>query len=354
MTIGIDASRAEAALKTGVERYSFELLRAMRENRPADARVVLYSRRPLPRELGPFDRDWKEAVLNWPPGMGWTQIRLSWEMLRRPPEALFVLGYHLPAVTPERTVVTIHDASFLEHPEVYPGGEARHQANVLRDTCRRAGLIIAPSNFTAAQIAGLRKDKVVVIPSGVPAPALPARRAPRAAGYFAVVGRIEKKKNLGVVADAFGKFSVKHPDYRLVFVGKPAYGAEGIMRQALAGPAGDRIEFRGALADAEMFAILGNAAALLHPCPYEGFGIPPIEAMALGVPAVVASAGAVAETVGEAGILVDPSDSGKWAEAMEKVLEPGVRADLVAKGKARAASYAWKRTAEATWRALAG
>ena len=119
MVIGIDASRAEAQVKTGVERYSYELIRAMRASLPQDAEVVLYSRVPLSPELGPFDERWRNRVLRWPFKYFWTQLRLSWEMLRRPPDALFVPGHILPRIVPKRTVVTIHDASFVGYPQFY-------------------------------------------------------------------------------------------------------------------------------------------------------------------------------------------------------------------------------------------
>src|SRR5512133_3808001 len=118
MVIGIDASRAETKLKTGVERYSFEMIRAMRATLPLNAEVVLYSREPLPKELGPWNDKWKNKVLSWPPKYLWTAVRLSWEMWRHAPDVLFEPGYRLPFALPKRAVATIHDATFLEYPEL--------------------------------------------------------------------------------------------------------------------------------------------------------------------------------------------------------------------------------------------
>jgi glycosyltransferase involved in cell wall biosynthesis len=349
MIIGIDASRAEAQIKTGVERYCFELVKGMRSSRPKDVKVVLYSRTPLPFDLGPFDDDWKNEVLEWPPRYGWTQIRLSWEMLRRSPDALFVPSHRLPFFAPRRTIVTIHDASFLEAAKIYDPVDACNQRVSLADSCRRAGSIIVPSHFVAGQLAGRRDTRVFVVPHGV---AVPKNKSRAPKKYFLAIGRVEKKKNLGVAIDAFGEFIKTHPDYELHFVGKMGNGGKGIVARAKETLPDGKAVFHNSLPDEEMFAFLAKATALLHPCPHEGFGLPAIEAMAMGIPVIAAKCGAVAEAVGDAGLLVDPDDAGQWAEAMNQTTFDIFHQSLAAKGKARAAEFSWKKASEATWQVL--
>jgi alpha-1,3-rhamnosyl/mannosyltransferase len=378
ITIGIDASRAEAKIKTGVERYSYELIRAMRESLPEGARVVLYSRVPLPSELGPFNDNWKNVVLNWSPKRFWTQLRLSWEMFRRSPDVLFVPSHELPRIIPKRTVKTVHDAFFIDFPKLFPWKERLFLKATLSDACRRASEIIVPSNYVAAQIEEWRLGNVTVIPHGV-RPLLgtspvarrtsdlqATTRAPEqklGAGqayklqpkpYFLVLGRIEKKKNLGVVISAFEQFYKDHPGYKLYFIGKFANGADKIVERAQKSAAVTNIEFLGALPDEETFRMMAGAVALLHPCPYEGFGFPAIEAMSLGVPAIVANAGAVAEAVGDAGLLVPPADAAKWAEAMNQITFDIFRKTLILQGRLRAAEFSWGKCAVRTWRLLLG
>jgi glycosyltransferase involved in cell wall biosynthesis len=355
VTIGIDASRAEAKIKTGVERYSYELIRAMRGSLPQGAGVVLYSRVPLAPELGPWNDAWKNKVLNWPPKYLWTQLRLSWEMLSRPPDVLFVPSHELPRVIPKRTAKTVHDAFFMDHPELYPPGQRLQLKINLFGACRRASAIIVPSNYVAAQIGKWRRDRVAVIPHGVRplGKALTAERKPEEK-YFVVLGRIEKKKNLGVVVDAFGKFCETHSGHKLYFIGRFANGADEIVSRAQNSPAVKNIEFLGAVPDAETFALVADAEALLHPCPYEGFGLPAIEAMALGTPVIAAAAGAVAEAVGDAGLLVPPDDPAKWAEAMDQITFDIFRKTLIEKGKRRAAEFTWEKCAAETWKVLLG
>jgi glycosyltransferase involved in cell wall biosynthesis len=238
---------------------------------------------------------------------------------------------------------------------LYPPGQRLQLKINLFGACRRASAIIVPSNYVAAQIGKWRRDRVAVIPHGVRplGKALTAERKPEEK-YFVVLGRIEKKKNLGVVVDAFGKFCETHSGHKLYFIGRFANGADEIVSRAQNSPAVKNIEFLGAVPDAETFALVADAEALLHPCPYEGFGLPAIEAMALGTPVIAAAAGAVAEAVGDAGLLVPPDDPAKWAEAMDQITFDIFRKTLIEKGKRRAAEFTWEKCAAETWKVLLG
>jgi glycosyltransferase involved in cell wall biosynthesis len=382
MIIGIDASRAEAKLKTGVERYSFEIIRAMRVSLPPSAEVVLYSYRPLPKELGPFNNRWKNKVLSWPPKYLWTAIRLSWEMWRRPPDVLFVPGYRLPFIVPKRSVVTIHDASFLEYPELYTPSDLRTQKAALVDTCKRASTVIVPSEYTKTQLAALKPANIAVIPLGVRIDEKTTHSIlsydkredvcgqqeemstspPKIRGsggcyglkenYFIFIGRVDKKKNLGMAIEAFSKFSFTHPGYKFLIIGRPSFGFDEIKFQAQKSGAADRIEFMGSLPDKKMFVLLKNAVALVHPCPIEGFGLPVVEAMSLGVPVITTDQGAAAEAVGDAALLVRPTDSDKWSQAMDQVTFDIFRKSLIEKGLERSKHFVWSLAAEATWKKI--
>jgi len=347
ITIGIDASRAEATHKTGVERYSFELIKVMRSTMPDHMRVILYSRVPLSAELGPFDERWQNKVLSWPLKYLWTQKRLSWEMLRRPPDVLFVPSAALPRILPKRTVTTIHDATFVEHPGLYSWWQRLTLPLGLWDA-RRATTVIVPSEFTRSQI---KTDRAVVIPLGVSVTMTHDSKL-MTQPYFLVVGRVDKKKNLGVVIDAFSK--LKTQDSKLIIVGSFGFGAEQIVKHAQKSSAIKRIEFTGAVSDAELAQRSAGAVAVLHPCPVEGFGLPVIEAMTAGTPVIVADSGGAAEVAGDAAIRVAPTDPDAWAAAMEKVSDQNVRATLIEKGKHRAAAFTWQRAAHDTWGVLVG
>jgi len=367
MVIGIDASRAETADRTGVERYSFEIIRALRATLPAEASVVLYSRAPLAPELGPWGPRWENRVLGWRPRFLWTQLRLSFEMARRPPDVLFVPSALLPRVLPKRSVTTIHDATFVSHPRLYPTIERFTRMAGLRDACRRATTVIVPSQFAAHQIARYRGSGGVVIPLGVntPSPAPPrlgegsnpllwGGEIERRKKYFLALGRIDKKKNLPIAIDAFARFAQTHPDHTLKFIGKFDFGAHEIVAYAQKSGVVDRIAFLGAVPDAKLAGEITGAVALLHPCPVEGFGLPVIEAMAFGTPVIVAEGGGAHEVAGDAALVCASSDVAAWAEAMGQVSYDMVRRSLIERGRARAVQFDWARAANGTWKALLG
>jgi hypothetical protein len=166
MVVGIDASRAELAQKTGVERYSFEIIRALRASLPENTRVVLYSRVPLSIALGPWDDRWENRVLAWPPRYLWTQLRLSWEMFRRAPDVLFVPSAALPRILPARTVTMVHDATFIEYPRLYSRWQRLTLPFGLGDA-RRATTVIVPSEFAKSQIISRIRGQIAVTLLGV-------------------------------------------------------------------------------------------------------------------------------------------------------------------------------------------
>jgi glycosyltransferase involved in cell wall biosynthesis len=352
----------------------------MRASLPPSAEVVLYSYEPLPKELGPWSDKWRNKVLNWPPKYLWTMIRFSWEMWRHAPDVLFVPGYRLPFFAPKKSVVTIHDASFLEYPDLYESSDRARQNKTLIDTCKRAQTIIAPSEYTKSQLAALKPMSIAVIPLGVridgplthptlpypkggdefdevSPPPLKVRGGRRGYDsvknpYFIFVGRVDKKKNLEVAIDGFAKFSATHPGYKFLIIGRPSFGFDDIKDHVYKSGAGDKIEFMGPLSDEKMFVLLKDATALVHPCPVEGFGLPVIEAMSMAVPVIVADHGAAAEAAGDAALQVRPTDPEKWSQAMDQITFDIFRTPLIEKGLERSKHFTWPRAAEATWKVL--
>ncbi|HET9672264.1 MAG TPA: glycosyltransferase family 1 protein, partial [Actinomycetota bacterium] len=172
--------------------------------------------------------------------------------------------------------------------------------------------------------------------------------------YVLFVGTVEPRKNVVGLIRAFRKIAAEVP-HTLVIAGPAGWGTS--LGRELADPPG-RIEPVGAVSPQRLDALYRSADCLCYPSRYEGFGLPVLEAMLRGVPVVASTTPAVAETAGDAALLVDPTDEGAIADAVERVLTDRVLADdLRAKGRERTASFSWDRTAAATvevYRSVAG
>jgi len=143
---------------------------------------------------------------------------------------------------------------------------------------------------------------------------------------------------------AFGEVAARHPDVALVLAGPPGWGEEALASAVAASAARDRIVRTGWVEAPDLAALLARATVLAYPSLYEGFGFPPLEAMASGVPVVATAAGSLPEVLGDGAVLVEVGDHDGLVEALDHVLDdPLWRAQLITAGTARAASFSWER-----------
>jgi glycosyltransferase involved in cell wall biosynthesis len=369
MQIGIDISRIATAARTGTEQYTFELLGAIARADSATP-FVLYCNRP-PAELPPLGANFRLRSL--PFGRLWTHARLSAEVLRAPPDVLFVPAHVLPLATPlvrrMRAVVTVHDMGYLR----YPAAHTRGQRLALRLTTiwsvRVATRVIAISGATRddlVQLARIDPQKITVIHHGVaarfsaPVSAADAARARAIAGdgpYLLYVGTVQPRKNLERLIESLARVGDlparteygEAPPPRLLIAGKRGWLAEPIERRAAALGIADRVVFSGYVADAELPALYAGALAFVFPSLYEGFGMPILEAMAAGAPVLTANSSALPEVAGDAALLVDPHDTDAIAGGLQRLIgDPALRAQLRAAGAARVKKFTWDACAAAT------
>ena len=372
MVLGIDASRAVRSQKTGVEWYSYFLLRAMEECTPEGWRVRCYvpsleyteDRPPEARRsvLLTSNPNWEWRVLRWI-GRGWTQGRLSLEMLKSPPDVLFVPSHVIPFAHPERTVTTVHDVVFLAHPEFYDPEDLEDQRRGLDFALKFARKIIVPSKATKDDVVavGGRAEQVAVIPHGVEIGDIRDSKLDIGSRseypisniqspYILFIGRIEKKKNVMNLIHAFRRLP---SDVKLVLAGLRGYGADDIDLAIKTFKLEDRVVLLGWIDRVQYLTLLSHATLLVLPSFGEGFGMPVVEAMAKGVP-VVCSDIPVLHEVGENAIqYVNPRDPGDIAQGIEAVLgNEMLQSEMVRRGKERAQQYSWGKTARATWEVI--
>lgn len=358
--LGIDASRANKPRKTGTESYAWHLIRLLQKYVPPETEVLLYTRDRLEPGLVPSVSNWKEKILYWPPRRFWTLARLSWEMLRRPPDTLWIPTHTLPFFTP-KSVVTVHDVGFMARPELYNLPDRLYHIFSTARIIKNAAHIITVSEFSKKEI--IKFCKVPADRVSVTLLSADFKFRPKSAQeiktilakyridepYFIFVGRLEKKKNINGLLAAFALFRAKHQNSKLVLVGKSGFGWEEARKLC---PNGSVVEL-GWAESADTPALIAGALALILPSHYEGFGLPVLEAFASGTPVIASKTASLPEVGGEAALYIDPNKPEELASALGRIYkEPELRTKLSAAGLERAKLFTWEKTAEATWDVL--
>jgi len=316
MIIGIDASLACRKQRTGVELYSYHIIIALTKVIPRDIKVRLYSDRPFPSDIVEcIPTHWELCVLYSPIRIMLTQVRLSIEMLFRPPDVLFVPRHILPIIHPRATVAMIHDLAPWRFPNAFSRFMQWYDLYTLARAVKKCPVILVPSNFTREEVQAFVTNKKLSThthittvyhgyksgnfsPEEVSFPDIQSLH--KGGRYFLCVGRIEYKKNIDTIVRAFASFKSKNPIYnshKLVLVGGKGYGYDEIRAIIKENEYGDDIVETGWVDDAMRAQLMRYADALVYVSRYEGFGMPVLEALSLGT-AVIASSGLSIEEIG--------------------------------------------------------
>ena len=358
MRIGIDA-RELLGRRTGVGRYLADLCTVWRRLPTAGPhRFVLYAPAPGqdPSVLGPpFDTETPgpfsyRAI----PGRGdswWEQTRLAAAVSEDQPDVLFAPAYSAPLRVRVPVVLTIHDISFVTHPEWFSWREGLRRRWFTRHAARRAARVIAVSGFTRDEVVAhlrLSPARVSVVWSGIhrPIPAPGLAREP----LVLFVGSIFNRRHIPALIQAFARVTIRVPAARLVLVGdNRSHPHEDPVRLVAAAGIADRVAVRAWVDDAELAALYARAMVFVFLSEYEGFGLPPLEAMAAGVPTVVGDTPVARELYLDAARRVDVGDVPGIAGAITALLEnTDERAALLATAAERLPRFTWERAAEET------
>jgi glycosyltransferase involved in cell wall biosynthesis len=307
---------------------------------------------------------------------------IVWHRLKLPLPVTVLTGpvdvYHspdfvLPPVRHAVSLLTVHDLAFLLHPECAEANLREYLEVAVPRSVRRADFVVADSENTRNDVIcllGAAPERVEVVPGAVdPAfqpvddperlRALRARLGIDDTPFILSLGVIEPRKNQRLLFEAYRLLRERRKlPHRLVVVGRQGWLWEDIVAEAERSPFRDDIHFVGFVAEEDLPAMYSAADLFVFPSLYEGFGLPPLEAMACGTPVVASKSSSLPEVVGDAGLLVDPHDPDALAAAMElALLDEPLRADLRRRGLERAATFTWQIAAErllAVYQKLAG
>ena len=291
-----------------------------------------------------------------------------WEQVRLPMAARGKLLWspnNTGPITVSNQVCTIHDLIPLDRPEWFSPKFSAWYKWLLPKLVRRVAHIIAISEFTKGRIVdslGVKPERVTVVPNGVDAAAqlesnaledVRAKLGITSRNYLLCLGSLEPRKNVKRLVDAWGRIQPRLPDdLQLVIAGGQA-SSQVFAGMELGGNT-PGVAFTGYVNDGDLPALYAGALALVYPSLYEGFGLPPLEAMAYGTPVITSNTTSLPEVVGSDALLVDPENVEELGAAMERmVLDTSLRQSLSARGRERSQAYSWDKTARLTWQILA-
>ena len=349
--LGIDASRSTRDAPTGVERYSDEIIQAiLGEVKGFDVRLYTPSwNDEFPKKL--------QRRIRLP--RLWTLVRLSLEMLLHKPDVLFIPAHVVPFFAPKKTYVTVHDVAFEKYPLAYGAFQSFYLEWSTRRALKKAKKVIVPTKSVRDDLEKYYKadaDKIMVVNHG----RLPLEDVSKASmertlkhyqldgddPIFFFIGRLETKKNLLTLLDAWAIVQEKFPKGRLFLGGMYGHGFDELFERMEQGDMRGTVIAPGFISEEEVSGIFNSATAFVMPSREEGFGLPILQSFEADSAVICSDIAPLREVAGDAALYADPGDAKGFARQMLRLLEEkGLKSELVKKGQKRLAKFSWRRAA---------
>jgi len=361
MRIGVDARLMHHQPSGGISRYTWHLLNALAEI-DNDNEFVVFQHRNHGEPL--IDHPaFRRATLYAPAHTRLEQVMLPVELLPHRLDLLHSTDFIPPLRSPAPTVITVHDLAFLHWPHFVTKDSAAYYGQIDRAVSRAQHMIV-PSESTRRDLIGMLgvpDDKISVIyeaahPSFAPLPLEETRqtvtdkfRLPQS--YIFAVGTIEPRKNLNGLLQAFRILKDRYnvSDVGLVIAGGKGWLYDETLETLETLNLKDSTHLLGRVSDEDLHKLYVGARCHIHVAYYEGFGLPPLEAMACGTPTIVSNVSSLPEVVNDAALLVDPRNWEEIAVALHRLLtDDDLHAELRRKGLQRARGFSWTKAARQT------
>jgi glycosyltransferase involved in cell wall biosynthesis len=350
MRLGIDCQVFGASVRHGYWTYLENLLRTLRARHP--------------------EHDYLEWRCQYGPGwrlpnqLWWDQVRIPWRALSQGVDLIHLPAFSAPVVRTVPAVLTVMDVLYTRYPEWLPTRRAQwYWGRWIPFTARRATRLIVPSSATKRdlmELVGMPAERIHVIPLAI-SPRLTRKpfyqeiqtyRITRGfvRPYILYVGVIDRRKDLGGLARAFARIRSRLKDHQLIIAGNLIRGRTDLLKEIEDLGLQNEIVLPGYIPEPELPLLYAGASVFVYPSRWEGFGFPPLEAMAQGVPVITYRTSSLPEVVGDAAVLIEPPfETDAVAHAIVQVLEDeAYRASLVARGAGRVAEFSWDRTTDET------
>lgn len=364
MLIGLDGIPL-TELKTGVGHYTFELARALARAAPYNDFELAYPSTFPPIDLpSSLPTNLKSARVNVGPiTRHWWSIGSPSYVRRRGIELFHGTNYDIPLRQRCPTVLTVHDLSLLTHPETHEKRRVRRARRRLRLMAKASTVIITPTDFVKNEVhslLGLPSEKIFAVPEAFrecfhPQPFATTESVRRRFGiegdFLLTVGTIEPRKNIGTLVRSFANVMRGDPNRKLqlVVAGGEGWLTSDFFKQVKKSGVADRIVFAGYLYDDDLRALYSSCLIFVYPSIYEGFGLPPLEAMACGAPVVLSRIPTLRETTQDSVVYFDPASEDELARVIEELIaNDELRESVAEAGRKQASKFSWEQTARMT------
>jgi len=357
MKVGIITGDHQAS-ETGIGNYILNLIKGLK-NTPAELSIVRHPRG--------YDYEIDDQIIPHTPLsaglMIWTcalaaqrNILSHLDLVHSPTLALFPIKPH------DHYVSTVHDIIFKKYPQYLPKGTIHHTKLLFNRNLSLSDRVIADSESTKRDLMAIYKtpeEKITVIPAAaderyqqVPDHEIDKirKKYTLTKTFILYVGTIEPRKNITQILDSFSHIQKKFPDIELVIAGKKGWYYQEIFSKLHSLHLTDKVRFLGYVPIEDLPGLYNAAEIFVYPSQYEGFGLPPLEAMQCGTPVITSNRSSLPEVVGKEGIMVNPDNPGELSQAIMKLIHnPAYQEEQIQYGIQRSKLFSWKKTADMTY-----